>query len=1096
MTNSICNKSASHWTCVLCCVVGLLLTGIAAANTRLLRFGYGEQEREDLCLQSDMFFDESRSPMPLTIQGHLYYRKGGCVPETVPLARKGQPLPLPLQGQKILVTYKIQTKPGGTQHGHADDSEHTQKTRTDQLGSFQVTTTPVPTDALSVKVTVKYYGQESEQRAPVAEETRVLRPKKFSANPQLTSADDQPTDTQGPKGQYQVRAWLPDDKGTQSFDDRMKKLHLEATHEAQWFNDETLQKLLKAVEINLLKTEQENNAAVYTVQGTDNRAGVVAIKAVYQASDDNQTASEPFMLAFGCKAELGWKNNAPQATDGFACPHADQDEVILQRPSVSGGKAGYSRRYFQKEHALVTLKLKSLLDNQSPLEKIPVKWQLADKQPPNMAVFLGKNTDDEGDAWRAEDQKVDDSLTDKDGHSECPVSARQLYKMDDKDQENWRPYTPAVGKAVVVADIQGQHKQIEVPFIDSLWQLAEASKDNESITQINVLGYVGTDRESQASRKLVTEQMTDSGSTEGRQLLLSARHDKSATSDFSFLLPQQSLERALQFPCKGLCRETFEKYFGRMCIEQVRPSGARFDFDTLSEEAQESRKNITIKFVPDESSQQCENCSPPFPDQPATTEGPVEDGAFCFDKPLNVPSPTLQVLGSPDTECSSCTYSVEVSLPQNKRSTFGPRSELDKIRIEVAEDAPLPTPTPPKKGADQVEISKATEYSSNNSATYTVTGKDNEAGVIAIKAVYEPTESITTESEPLLLAFGYHAKLTWENLAPDYNYDTDKTDSHEADDEVILQRHADRVISDTSLFMDEHAQVTLKLTSWLDDSKASAGISVKWKLPDNQPPNMAVFLSKTTDDNGSSWAANEQKRSGQTDEKGENKIEVSARQLYKVTRNQPTKRAVTGGRQDNQWRSFVPATGDAIVVADIQGQQEQIKVPFVDSLWVGMVSHDFGLVSTIPDYVEGYFNDHGYVRPGKIYIAHRRFVSAFLDRSSELKKLHFSVEAPEQGSQYDIQLAPSRSSGPFSTFFPCSESKSCNDMCAALKDYTGKVCFKYQASPTAASVRIANDTKCPQVCKPLTPPQPHSDDGDIEDGFCCVPEWNHEKDSL
>ncbi len=1082
MTNSICNKSASHWTCVLCCVVGLLLTGIAAANTRLLRFGYGEQEREDLCLQSDMFFDESRSPMPLTIQGHLYYRKGGCVPETVPLARKGQPLPLPLQGQKILVTYKIQTKPGGTQHGHADDSEHTQKTRTDQLGSFQVTTTPVPTDALSVEVTVKYYGQESEQRAPVAEETRVLRPKKFSANPQLTSADDQPTDTQGPKGQYQVRAWLPDDKGTQSFDDRMKKLHLEATHEAQWFNDETLQKLLKAVEINLLKTEQENNAAVYTVQGTDNRAGVVAIKAVYQASDDNQTASEPFMLAFGCKAELGWKNNAPQATDGFACPHADQDEVILQRPSVSGGKAGYSRRYFQKEHALVTLKLKSLLDNQSPLEKIPVKWQLADNQPPNMAVFLDTNTDDEGESWDATGQKLYSS-TDENGQREVPVSARQLHKMVNTGKgDNWRPYTPAVGEADVVADIQGQLEHITVPFIDSLWQLAQVSKDDKWVPQLDVLGYVGIGGEKKAARKLVTGQMTDPWSTEGRHLRLSA-HDLGKTgSIFRFLLPQKSEERALlptlRFPCEGCCRKKFEESFGRMCIEQVRPAGDKignkwvdFGFDGLSEDAQESRKNITFKFVPDKSSEQCDSCPPPLPDQPAT-EGKVEDGAFCFNKPLKVPAPTLKLLNKgPDTEGPRGSYQVKVSLAKQQRTNSGAGSELDKISMEVAQDAPWPDHDPPRKDPKAVEISRVSEDTVHNVTSFKMKGLDETAGVIAVNAVYRPDSGIEIKSEPLMLAFGCQAELRWKNNAP--NQTADGIDCpHNDDQEIILQRHADGVISNTPLFMGEHAQVTLKLTS-LCDNLPLAGINFTWLLePTIQPDNMAIFTKNLTDDYSSNWSADAQKTSACTDASGQHQIDISARQLY---------RPVSSSRRDKQDKAYTPAAGNAVVLADIQGQQQRINVPFIDSLWFKgeagqFFSHD------------AHIKVLGYVGTDRNSTASRAFVEGAL--SENQRNLRFWMKLPQRENMPEYIHFVGKTSNPFKFTGDTERPVDFGNVMDAYETYQGPVCL-FQQEPTGfdsgKELTLKFDKQgcnaCP--CPPVTAPQPGSDQGTaVEQGAC------------
>jgi len=41
----------------------------------------------------------------------------------------------------------------------------------------------------------------------------------------------------------------------------------------------------------------------------------------------------PVILAFGQEPELNWKNKAPQVADDIACPHKDNDEVILQRPA-------------------------------------------------------------------------------------------------------------------------------------------------------------------------------------------------------------------------------------------------------------------------------------------------------------------------------------------------------------------------------------------------------------------------------------------------------------------------------------------------------------------------------------------------------------------------------------------------------------------------------------------------------------------------------------------------------------------------------------------------------------------------------------------
>ncbi|MCY4472926.1 MAG: hypothetical protein OXC07_08965, partial [Kistimonas sp.] len=828
--------------------------------------------------------------------------------------------------------------------------------------------------------------------------------------------------------------------------------------------------------------------------------GVVAIKAVYKPDGGIESESEPLMLAFGCNAELTWENAAPQrAADD---PRKD-DEVILQRPAAPGL---YDTPYFQEEHALVTLKLNSLLDN-NPLAKIPVTWQLMGDQPQNMAVFLRKNTDDEGSNWDAAEQELG-SLTDKNGQIEVPVSARQLYKMDDKDQENWRPYTPAVGKAVVVADIQGQYKQIEVPFIDSLWQLAEASKDDKWVPRLYVLGYVGIDGENKASRKLVTGQMTFPWSTEGRHLRLSARSGEDGSS-FHFLLPQrkgyQDLLHPVWFPCEDICRKTFEKCIGPMCIEQVRPEGdnpdgqsVSFDFDGLSEDAQESRKNITIKFVSEKSPEECESCSLPFPEQPATEEK-VADGAFCLNKPIAkvevYPTPTLKLLSDhPDTQGPKGEYEVTVSL-ENSGDTLRHPSEFGNLTVTATQDVEWPNDKPPEKTA--VDISRLHVNSLNNTATYRVKGLDDKVGAVAIKAVYAPTENTEKVSEPLLLAFGCNAKLTWKNAAPIYT-DKDGTQyTHEDSDEVILQRHADSVISDTSLFMGEHAQVTLKLTSLLNDNLSLAGIPVTWELPDNQPLNMAVFLEPQTDNEGLEWAAANQRKEGQTDGEGENEIEVSARQLHKVVKDSPEHRLVTGKRQD-WWRSFTPAAGEVTVVANIQGQREHIEVPFIDSLWLLMGQRYFGKI-VLDKYAEGYVYPRGYVRPGK-FPAERPFVGAFLDDSTEVDTLRFSAEAIENNKTYDVLLTRRSGSYKYPAFW-CQDSDSCYEMYQALKPkpYKGQVCFRYQACPTAASVKFPPDEyeSCdPSVCSPLTPPQPPSADEPIEDGIFCVPQWGYNKETI
>ena len=452
-----------------------------------------------------------------------------------------------------------------------------------------------------------------------------------------------------------------------------------------------------------------------------------------------------------------------------------------------------------------------------------------------------------------------------------------------------------------------------------------------------------------------------------------------------------------------------------------------------------------------------------------------------------------------------------ISLGKNTGITFGSGSgsgsEIDNIRIETTQDAPWPIA--PQKDVETVEITKVSESLSGNTASYRVTSLDDTVGVVAIKAVYKPDGGIESESEPLMLAFGCNAELTWENAAPDYPWPAEKCkhlnelnkcwDRHVAHDEVLLQRHADGVISNTDLFMDEHAQVTLKLTSLLNN-KPLAAIPVKWQLMGDQPPNMAVFLHKITDDEGSNWDAAGQTVYSWTPTNGQIELPVSARQLYKVVDPRPRNRAGTG--ESLSWRSFTPAAGEATVEADIQGQRKQIKVPFVDSLWLQMEYRHFGEV-TSPSSAQGYVVTYAYMRPGKPEskkpVASRPFVFAFLDDSTELEELRFSVQPTESvqpapaAISHDVTL-PRDTNIPGRPYFRCMESQTCKAMHRDLgNNYKGPVCFRYLASPTAASVKFLPDDSCDSsVCIPLTPAQPASNDGQTEDGIFCVPQWNLE----
>jgi len=628
MTNTVCNRFGFRRTCVVLCVIGLLLTGIAAANTRLLQFGYGPDETKDLCLESNIVLDETQSPVGLKIQGHLYYKIGGCVPDPSYFTSAQDTMPLPLQGQKILVTYKTWIKAGSTGLGYASDRERTQRTRTGRLGGFLVTAEPVPAsvEAFSVHVTVRYYGQESEERAPVAQNTKTLYTERWQAAPQLAYATGPPHDTQGPWGRHLVRAELPDDDDSLSFEQRLAKLKLEPTYEAPWPKAGVPRKELSAVRIRRLSTEPENNAAVYVVQGTDNQAGVVAVQATYKLDDDIQTTSKPVMLAYGCKATLAWINAAPKYKGDIEYKHEDHDEVLLQRRKTTKGVKDQvnNNDYFTAEHAWLTLKLASLLDDNRPLGNIPVTWQLPDNQPLNMAVFLNQTTDDNGVEWTAASQREERNTTEE-GKSEIAVSARQLHKVvqgvSDKIT-SWRPFIPAAGKATVVADIQGQREHIEVPFVDSLWLLMRA--DNFSLSggdaqgYVQLLGYLATDRQSLARRPFVGAGVLTASYDELRDLHFFVETADGRLSG-RFLIPRTRNKDYYDpfFLCSDSdsCKKVHSAlngYAGPVCFQYLADP-----------------RVASVKFMPAELREEYKSCCPLTPWQPAR-EGQVEEGTFCF----------------------------------------------------------------------------------------------------------------------------------------------------------------------------------------------------------------------------------------------------------------------------------------------------------------------------------------------------------------------------------------------------------------------------------------------------------------------------------
>ena len=1065
--------------------------------------------------------DEDEDTMELVVEGRLYEREGGCADKS---PSKGEPLQLPLAGQKVVVTYEAQLRPCSAANGDTNHTSRTFRTTTNYLGSFRVATAIVENNAIQLHVTVKYYGQESERRNPLIKHKKVLRTTRWRDTPHLALVGHPGPDTQGPWGRYELQATLADEEdGDPPFKERIAKLSVEPADDTQWLDLAQLDKEDSAVDITLLGKNPQCNSAMYAVNRHDGKVGFAAVQAVYRPDDSTALKSKPFILAFGFKAELSWKNNARQPVSGIASTIAStpeyQDEVLLQRPVTHKGQQGYGNPLFQSENALVTLRLSSLLDHQRRLQGVPVTWRLAN-QPPDMAVFLQNKVEDNGIEWSAADQRAAAS-TDDSGESRVSVSARQLYRMVDKDQSNWRSYTPTTGHAVVRADIQGQREQIQVPFIDSQWLAMEGTEDDKGYPYLKVLGYLGTDRQTPASRKLVAAQFNEESSTQGRQALFSARSARSADSTDStdstystystystdssdpsdspsgmgspsrLLFHKVQKSGQLGFACEDSCRQALASHKGFVCLQQVRPD----DSDPLyvqggQEEAQESRTNITMKFVSKskELHKESRSCCPPHPIQPAI-EQPVADGAFCYD----LPPPTLLVRNEgPDTEGPQGPYFVDVRLPKNKGHNFGPGPERDNIRLEATQDVSWPDPLPPLKDVNTIIISRISrnpDNSSDNTLSYKVESSDEQAGVVALKVVYETEDGgIESESVPLLLAFGYNAELDWSNNAPQ-TFNTDKQVvvecPHEPKDEVILQRPVAPGAYSNAYFQEEHALVTLRLKSLLDNNRLLGNIPVTWQLAAKQPPNMAVFLQQTTGNPDDQWNPAAQQVDSRTNTDGHSECPVSARQLYKME-----------NKDKENWRPYTPAVGKAVVVANIQGQLERIEVPFIDSLWqLFKASKD---AESIPQ-----LSALGYVGTDRKSKASRPHVTEQMTDpwSTEGRQLRLSARRADQSGYIFSFLLPQEKTpqAPSPLQFPC------GDACRGILAQHGGVMCIEQVRPIGANFSFGGLSEETQEsrknitikfvseesseacasCSPQVPDQPDTAEP-VEDGAFCL----------
>ncbi|MCY4471857.1 MAG: hypothetical protein OXC07_03420 [Kistimonas sp.] len=105
------------------------------------------------------------------------------------------------------------------------------------------------------------------------------------------------------------------------------------TPHADWPDTGVPEKRADAITTSLASTNPQHNIAIYTAQGINDEVIFTAIEAIYAPDRSPETRSMPVILAFGQEPELSWKNEAPQVADDIACPHKDNDEVILQRPA-------------------------------------------------------------------------------------------------------------------------------------------------------------------------------------------------------------------------------------------------------------------------------------------------------------------------------------------------------------------------------------------------------------------------------------------------------------------------------------------------------------------------------------------------------------------------------------------------------------------------------------------------------------------------------------------------------------------------------------------------------------------------------------------
>ncbi|MCY4471929.1 MAG: hypothetical protein OXC07_03790 [Kistimonas sp.] len=466
--------------CAALAGAGLLLTQLATAGQpALLVFGGKPIVKQDYRIEWSQKAPEQHDDY-YVIKGTLFHRA-----DSSKTGNKSSDIPV--RGATIKYSYVIKDKDGNP--SSSPIKEDSSKTGVDNInaGEFIAKFAPPKKEGEidlegGIELTAKYYGDASEGEDPLAKATKELKK-------HLELGVDGDPDL------------LPEDlKGTYKFKPKMVSWNDVETDTSNIQLVEAENALLPRTNPHLLdfakdiEVDQDNK----TVKHKGETAGVIAVRA-----EAGELKSEPVWLAFGANASLERVGD-----------HKDE-EIILQRPhgynadygmneEVTSNTVTAGKEFFTDEHAQLQLTLTSLLTGK-PLKDVPVTWSIP-STPVNMSVFLSDHVDSS--------PKSHQLATDSRGIATSPVSARHGEKdtvkpgdpvPGDENGKDKKIYKTATGIAKVWAEFKGQSTDIGVPFIDSLWVVAQPKVAVVAVGQtvdvdFKVVGYVGTDGKTQAKR--------------------------------------------------------------------------------------------------------------------------------------------------------------------------------------------------------------------------------------------------------------------------------------------------------------------------------------------------------------------------------------------------------------------------------------------------------------------------------------------------------------------------------------------------------------------------------------------------------------------